>query len=73
MERTADEARAEYTEHKDRDLGEVYAGLWQEVASIHSKWSEYVELYGTKESRLDLLNRLLDCAWVVDGAWLGRS
>ncbi len=39
------------------ELGEIYAALWQEVASIHSKWAEYVVIYGTKESRVALLNR----------------
>ena len=39
------------------ELGELYAALWREVAGIHSKWAEYVVLYGTKESRVDLLNR----------------
>src|SRR5207249_7581748 len=30
---------------------------WQEIAWIHSKWAEYVVLYGTKESRVTLLNQ----------------
>lgn len=57
MEQTADEARAQCVDRMGRDLGEIYAALWQEVAGIHSKWAEYVVLYGTRESRVDLLNR----------------
>jgi hypothetical protein len=57
MERTADEARAECVDRMGRDLGEIYAALWQEVAGIHSKWAEYLVLYGTRESRVNLLNR----------------
>jgi hypothetical protein len=38
------------------ELGAVYSELWQEVARLHIKWDEYVELFGTKESRVELLN-----------------
>jgi hypothetical protein len=37
-------------------LGEVYAELWQEMARLFSKWEEYVELFGTRESRIHLMN-----------------
>lgn len=39
------------------DLGARYHALWQEIALLHAKWREYVELYGTKPARIDLLNR----------------
>jgi hypothetical protein len=57
MERTADQALAENIAAMGRELGELYSALWQEVAWIHSKWAEYVQLFGVKESRIDLLNR----------------
>lgn len=57
MERTAEDILAENIRVMGRDLGELYSALWQEVAWVHSKWAEYVELFGTKESRIDLLNR----------------
>ena len=38
-------------------LGTQYSALWQEVAGIHFNWGEFVELYGTKATRLELLNR----------------
>ena len=57
MEQTADEARAQIVQQMGLELGEFYAALWQEIAWLHSKWAEYVVLFGTKESRVSLLNR----------------
>ena len=57
MNRTAAEAQAECVGAMGPELGEIYSALWQEVALIHSKWNEFVVLYGTKESRIDLLNQ----------------
>lgn len=38
-------------------LGLLYSALWQEHAWLHAKWAEFVALYGTKPSRIDLLNK----------------
>lgn len=38
-------------------LGKLFYALWQELAWLYEKWAEYVVLYGTKPSRIDLLNR----------------
>ncbi len=38
-------------------LGAVYDALWQEMTGLCWNWSEYEELYGTKKSRIDLLNK----------------
>lgn len=38
------------------DLGTTYNALWQQLAWLHGKWAAYVELFGTKESRIDLMN-----------------
>ncbi len=54
--RTADEAKAENIRLMGNELGAVYAALWQEVARLHSDWSNYETLFGSKESRVDLLN-----------------
>jgi hypothetical protein len=40
-----------------QELGETYEALWQEIIWLHSKWAEYAVLYGTKESRVALLNK----------------
>jgi hypothetical protein len=37
-------------------LGRQYSSLWQEVAMLHVRWAHYVELYGTKPERVELLN-----------------
>lgn len=39
------------------ELGRLYSALWQEVAWIHSKWAQYVVLFGTKPERVELLNK----------------
>jgi hypothetical protein len=57
MNRTADEARADAVRAMGQELGDLYSALWQEVAWLHAKWEEYVALFGTKESRVELLNR----------------
>ena len=38
------------------DLGPVYHRLWNEVAWLHVKWDQYVQLFGSKPERIDLLN-----------------
>jgi hypothetical protein len=38
-------------------LGRIYHGLTNELAWLYIKWSELVELFGTKPSRIDLLNK----------------
>jgi hypothetical protein len=37
-------------------LGRQYSSLWQEVAMLHVRWAHYVELYGAKPERVELLN-----------------
>jgi hypothetical protein len=54
---TAEEAKAHYIKKMGQALGEQYSALWQEVAWLHIKWGDYVELFGTKSSRVDFLNQ----------------
>ena len=54
---TAEQAKAEYIEAMGETLGPQFYALWQEVAWLHIKWNEYVELFGKKPSRIELLNR----------------
>ena len=56
MEYTAEEELAKNIRAMGKELGELYSELWQEVAWAHSKWGEYMQLFGTKKSRVDLLN-----------------
>ena len=38
-------------------LGAIFNRLWNEVAWLHVIWGQYVELYGTKPQRIDMLNQ----------------
>jgi hypothetical protein len=55
-ETAVDEVRDGYIQCMGQDLGSVFHALWEEVAWIHVKWREYCELFGTRPSRIDLLN-----------------
>ena len=55
--KTAEEAKKEYIACMGEDLGKVFHALWQEMAWLHMKWGEYVELFGEKPSRIELMNR----------------
>jgi len=54
---SAEEVRERYIKEMGRPLGEVFHLLWQELSDLNFKWREYVELYGTKPSRIALLNK----------------
>lgn len=53
---TATEAKANYVAKMGDELGAQFAQLWQEVAYLYMTWTEYVALFGTKPSRVELLN-----------------
>jgi hypothetical protein len=54
---TAEEAKKTNIEKMGAELGVQYSALWQEVALLHRNWGEYTALFGTKPSRIDLINR----------------
>jgi hypothetical protein len=54
---TNQEAKKRCIDKMGEPLGTQYAALWQEVVRLHMYWAEYVELFGTKPTRIDLLNR----------------
>lgn len=56
--KSIDTAREECIKKMGASLGTQYHALWQEVAWLHGKWSEFVELFGRKPSRIDLLNKV---------------
>lgn len=70
-QRTAEEAKTEHIRLMGDELGTIYSALWQEVAWVHGKWSDFVVLFGTKESRVDLLNAAAPafCRLVQDSIW----
>src|SRR5215208_4749544 len=55
-EQSAAETKEQYIALLGAPLGTQYAELWQEIAELHLTWLEYLELFGTKKSRTDLLN-----------------
>jgi hypothetical protein len=54
---TADEIKKVNIEKMGEPLGIQYSELWQELASIHIKWGEFVDAFGTARKRIELLNR----------------
>jgi hypothetical protein len=52
-------------------LGRLHHALSNELAWLYLKWGEYVELFGTKPSRIDLVNRAAGGFFrvVQDGLW----
>ena len=54
---TAEESRNECVKAMGKLLGQQYAGLWQELAWVNAKWNEYGELFGSKPTRVELLNK----------------
>jgi hypothetical protein len=70
---TAEESKKKYIAAMGEELGSQYAQLWQEVAYLHQKWAEYVELFGTKPSRIDLMNQAAPAFFrnVQDALWEG--
>jgi hypothetical protein len=52
-------------------LGRLHHALSNEFAWLYLKWGEYVELFGTKPSRIDLINRAAGGFFrvVQDGLW----
>ncbi len=53
---TAEEVKQHHIDMMGEELGSLYYSLWYELVQLHSKWDEYIELFGTKPSRLELLN-----------------
>lgn len=54
--RTAEEAKQNYIAVMGDPLGSLFHSLWQEVAWLFRRWDNYVELFASKPSRVDLLN-----------------
>lgn len=72
-ELTADQARDRNIAAMGEELGSIYSQLWQELARLYRTWAEYVALFGTKESRVDLLNKAAPAFTriVQDSLWEG--
>src|ERR1700722_9890013 len=54
---SAEEVTKNHIDKMGEELGAQFDALWHDVVWLHRKWSEYVVLFGLKESRVRLLNR----------------
>jgi len=70
-DQSPEETESEYIKLMGEDLGKIFHALWQEVAWLFAKWGEYVELFGTKPSRIELVNKAspLFFGIVQDSLW----
>jgi hypothetical protein len=71
MTQSAVEAKIANIAKMGEPLGEMYSALWQEVATIHFHWKEYVELFGVNSERIALLNDVASFFFrmIQDGQW----
>lgn len=56
MVKTWDTLQAEAVQSMGKDFGLLFINLRAQLHDIEWKWNEYVVLYGTKESRIKILN-----------------
>ncbi len=56
IRRTHEETRNHYIAQMGAELGSLFYALWQEVAWLQNEWHEYAQLFGTKQSRIGLMN-----------------
>ena len=54
--KSSEEVREEHLSKMGPELGAVFYELSNGVTGLHIKWKQYVELYGTKPERIELLN-----------------
>lgn len=54
---TAEETKAQYVSVMGSELGPVFYALYNELVWLHLRWRQYVTLFGTKPTRIELLNR----------------
>lgn len=55
--RSAEEVKRYHIKMMGEPLGSLYHALLNELAWLHTKWREYIELFGTTPSRIDLMNQ----------------
>jgi hypothetical protein len=72
-QRTAEEVKQHHLDSMGEELGGLYHALWNELAWLHSKWKEYADLFGTKPSRIELINKAAGHFFrvVQDSLWEG--
>ena len=68
---TVEEMKKSNIEKMGEPLGNQYSALWQEVVLLYVNWGEYVELFGTKAQRIELLNKAAPAFFrmIQDSLW----
>jgi hypothetical protein len=56
-DRSPQEAKTHNVAKMGERLGEQFSALWQDLAYLHMAWKEFVELFGKKRERVDILNK----------------
>ncbi len=66
-----DDVKRQHIEAMGQELGSVFNELSNELAWLYIKWNQYVELYGTKSTRIDLTNQAAPLFFriVEDALW----
>jgi hypothetical protein len=57
VHRTAEQVTSYHIEKMGEALGLQFDALWQDVVWLHRKWGDYIELFGSKETRVEIMNR----------------
>jgi hypothetical protein len=55
--KTAEEVEKHHIEVMGNKLGPIFHAIYNEIAWLYIKWNQYVEIYGTKPSRIELINK----------------
>lgn len=55
--KSGEQVRDEMVEKLGHDFGRLLNSLYNEISWLTFKWIEFRELYGTKESRFDIMNK----------------
>jgi hypothetical protein len=57
VHRTAEQVTSHHIEKMGKALGVQFDALWHDVVWLHRKWGEYIELFGSKVSRVETMNQ----------------
>lgn len=63
--KTEEEVKQQVINQMGADLGSLYHALWKELLWLNIKWREYVELFGTNPSRIEVLDRAAGRFFIV--------
>jgi hypothetical protein len=71
-EETFEEVKKRNIDKMGEKLGTQFSALWNELSILYFYWEEYNELFGTKPSRIELMNQAAP-AFFHPGRALGKQ